>query len=533
MLFSYTIRNRFAILTIGSTVIIGPSCIFLAGLLSGCQTAPTVLEQKTNSAIEEVASPWMGEEAKQEPTDSQTEAQSQFLVQPLPQPLVDQMGYILYDPRTHKVLTQLNPKKAFIPSSVTKVLSTVAALKILGPQYRFKTEVLVTGKIHNKILHGDLYLKGTGDPLLTASHLMSMVQRLKAKGISKVRGQFYYDDSYFHTEETIDSKRDFEESYNTGISALSAEFNQVPLLWKPGKNSVKSSKVMEAYTLPEYPLIELPKSPDSLSALNALSTKKQKLPIRNPSAFTAYFFKALASMDGLTLPEPQPKKLSPKASLKAITMATHHSLPLVELVEKILEYSNNTMAELIQLAAGRKLSGKPVDIKMSAKKIAKWLKQKMPHTQWKDLILENASGLGADNRITPEQLVATLAYADQPSFMPNYPYLSLLSVSGWKGTLSRRLRTPDLGLKVWAKTGTQSFCNSLAGYLFTQKGQKLVFAIVATDFKNRAKYDLNAPSQDPSHDASVASKLSREAKGWAGRMQWVQDRLLMDWIRSY
>ena len=69
------------------------------------------------------------------------------------------------------------------PASVMKLLTGAAALETLGEDYTFKTELYMDGRIENGVLHGNLYLRGRGDPTLTKKDLQAFASELKAQGI--------------------------------------------------------------------------------------------------------------------------------------------------------------------------------------------------------------------------------------------------------------------------------------------------------------------------------------------------------------
>lgn len=142
---------------------------------------------------------------------------------------LSEVGYLVVDAKTGQVLEQRQPKEGFVPASTIKVVSTVAALVVLGHEHRFQTELLTTGAVVNGTLAGDLYLKGGGDPMLTSDEFEAMAQRLKARGITKVGGRFVYDSSAYATVKAIDAEYEESASYNPGIAALSVNFNVLQL----------------------------------------------------------------------------------------------------------------------------------------------------------------------------------------------------------------------------------------------------------------------------------------------------------------
>jgi D-alanyl-D-alanine carboxypeptidase/D-alanyl-D-alanine-endopeptidase (penicillin-binding protein 4) len=107
---------------------------------------------------------------------------------------------------------------------------------------------------------------------------------------------------------------------------------------------------------------------------------------------------------------------------------------------------------------------------------------------WSGSLTKNASGLSAASRMTAAQIVATLLFAEQRRF-GGRSYPSLLPVSGWTGTMAGRFHNPGISLRVWAKSGTLYYATSLAGFLYTNRGRRLAFAVYRTDPDARRAYD--------------------------------------------
>lgn len=445
------------------------------------------------------------------------------------------LGYMLYDPNTQQILESKNEKAAFVPASTTKILTSIAALKILGPQFRFKTQVFYTGKIRKNILHGDLYLKGGGDPSLFVSHLMSLVRSLSDHGINQVDGNFYYDESEVIPQSMIREVGDSSAPYNPGLGAISVDFNQWVVQWHPNQ---KSQATLDVTVTPDFPLIHVSLANDKNSSQQAFvfeknettdkwlispsltSAGQQRLPVRHPSLLAAMLFSKLCKMNGIVLLTPQSKIVPPKASL----LATHQSAPLVDIVERVLEYSNNMMAELILLAAAHKVAGKPVTIEQAAHIMKQWMLKEIKTSEWDSLQLVNGSGLTTVNLITPSQMISVLNYVDRFEF-EDRSYESMLPISGWKGTLAHRLGPPEVAFRVWAKTGTMFYSSALAGYLYTLSGKRLIFAVMLSDPQGRAIVD--------SYKDDLPSKIEEQADSWNKTAWQVQDSLLQNWILKH
>ena len=169
------------------------------------------------------------------------------------------VGYALLDLESGDLFAGRNENALFIPASTAKVPTTVAALGILGPGYRFQTRVLVTGKVakgggggggQGGILEGNLTLQGGGDPLLTIQDLMGLAQKLKDAGVSGVSGKFFYDQSLLKTTAQIDARQPENARYNPGLSALSLDFNHTLLNWRPTLEPGGEAGVVRAFETP-------------------------------------------------------------------------------------------------------------------------------------------------------------------------------------------------------------------------------------------------------------------------------------------
>ena len=101
------------------------------------------------------------------------------------------VGISAIDLDTGKVIYEKNQSKSFAPASVLKIITALYALEKLGPTFRFSTQVLTDGTIKNGQLLGNLYLVGSGDPMLDTDHLLALANDVKAAGISQ------YQEIYF------------------------------------------------------------------------------------------------------------------------------------------------------------------------------------------------------------------------------------------------------------------------------------------------------------------------------------------------
>ena len=424
-----------------------------------------------------------------------------------------------------------NAGQAFIPASVAKLPTAVAALELLGADHRFETRMTATARVGDGgRLAGDLWLVGGGDPLLGADGLVHLCRDLARAGVRRVAGRFRYDTSRYQERPAIRDDQPMTAGYNPGVSALSVNFNRLRVRWGTGAPSDP-----RAWTLPPVPSVALslnrrqPEGRESGAWLPAggdpgrwqLSTGARGygedwLPLKNPAQVTAEATRQVCRRMGVELPAPQPGS----APAGARPLAGHPSPPLHEVVRSMLRYSNNLVAELTGLAAGRQLTGTRIGLSQSAIALSQWYERSLPATDWARFDPGNHSGLNADARMTPAQLAAILRFAHDARYgRDGRTLMELLPTVGLDGGLSRRLQTPDTPFAVFAKTGTMNFVSALAGYLPTRDGRARMFAILVNDKPLRRAYDAN-PSQ---------GGWGRQAAGWRGRAKQLEAALVRLW----
>ena len=96
-----------------------------------------------------------------------------------------------------KTLMSWRETESMNPASTMKVLTTLAGLDILGPQYRWRTKIFTDGVIRQGTLQGNLYLQGSGDPKLIPEELAKLMKDLQGLGIQKIDGNLFFDRSAY------------------------------------------------------------------------------------------------------------------------------------------------------------------------------------------------------------------------------------------------------------------------------------------------------------------------------------------------
>jgi D-alanyl-D-alanine carboxypeptidase/D-alanyl-D-alanine-endopeptidase (penicillin-binding protein 4) len=436
------------------------------------------------------------------------------------------IGYLLIDLASGQELAELNPDVPLIPASTAKLATAVVALDVLGSEYRFRTELLTNGRVERGVLRGDLILRGSGDPALDVPDLLGLAVRLESSGIREVAGRFLIDDTAMPRFSEIEPTQPPQAPYNASVGALSLAFNRVHVAWwGGGRIDVAALPPLQEARFEGAPPGQLPPGGIELLSNGQQSVvwrvadrgrRRQvtELPVKDPGLHAGYVFRQLAGAQGISLMPP----LRGATPAGAVVLAVHESPPLRYLVQDMLLYSNNVMAELIGLATAQRLGNAWGGLDVAGDLLLRRLTTLLPEVDWRGAALGNLSGLDGTARFTPRQLAAIARYGWQREALP-----ALLPGGGWSGTLTRRFTGAGEALRVWAKTGTLNYGSALAGYLFPATDRPAIFVTMVADTGARDAYDALLPYPGPAAQKAAAA--------WLGRARALQDALVESWLQ--
>lgn len=435
------------------------------------------------------------------------------------------VGYLLFDPDSGRALEEQAADTAFIPASVAKLPTVAAALALLGPDHRFATRLLGTGPLEGGVLRGDLILQGGGDPALATEGLLQLLGALGTAGVRQVEGRFLYDTTLLPELAEIDSGQPWAAPYNTGVGALSLNYNRALLNWRRGGTPAgpDALTVADAGRLPLDSVTVRPMAvgggfpllPDGVDRwLMAPPSSGEAggawVPVARPGLAAAMLFRRLAADAGIALPAPVVGRAAGGAASGAAALAVLDSLPLAELARGLLRHSNNLSAEVIGLAASRRLDPSATTLDRSAGLLQRWLtRQPVGAMNWSGLRLANHSGLGTGSRATPRQMAALLR-AGGPALWDLLP-----------GEEDGKALPPG----VHAKSGTLAYVKGLAGLLTAASGRRLGFVLFIADPARRA-------AMDAALDRRVTATPA-EARAWAAGARRLQGEILERWVSTY
>jgi len=390
-------------------------------------------------------------------------------------------GYILIDANSGEQLAAKNVNTAFMPASTMKLVTMLSALDHLGPEHRFETSLYYTGNLKDTVLEG--------------------VLALRELGIRKTSGRFLISDDSFLRVNEINLKQPLDTPYNAGVGPLSLAFGRVKLRSKDDGSFFTNPKLVE-------------RGPAWRMASAVEGKRYQELPIRDVGMHAALSLRRIAGELGIALPTPE-RNTTKKPLLEIKTIKSKR---LIKIVEGMMVYSNNQIAETIGLATAHALELSPQSLAESASKLWQDLTTRLPETNWQGFHITNHSGLDAKARATPAQLATLLQYGLKRYHLPH-----LLPANAWSGSLSRRLVEEDHLQRIWAKTGSINFAAALAGYVLPKNGGLLLFAIISDDPERRAVYDAML---EPS------TEIREEYQRWDSKIKAQHDDLLRQWING-
>lgn len=360
------------------------------------------------------------------------------------------------------------------PASTMKIVTAAAALKYLGGTYSFRT-LLSTDQNVNGVIR-NLYVKGVGDPALTSERLKGMAKRLAALGIRKVAGDIVIDESYFVPDPPLTAGLRGHMARNAAL-IVNLAFADVSDQSEGG--DVPDDLVTRAYGssggLPQYAARGLaaarkPPVPAPKITKNAKRSKRPA-PIADPAIAAGESLKADLQEAGVIVAG----KAMAGDDRGFIVLGEDRSIPLSDIVREMNKRSSNFIAEMLLKSLSAEKMGPPGSLEKGSAFLSDFLGYNgVPSSEFR---VTSGSGLSRDSRLSARALTQVLTLAHEDGSMRD-DFVASLPIAGVDGTLRRRFSSPDLIGNVRAKTGTLADTRSLTGYLKTEAGHALAFAIV-------------------------------------------------------
>ncbi|WP_370023037.1 D-alanyl-D-alanine carboxypeptidase/D-alanyl-D-alanine-endopeptidase [Planotetraspora sp. GP83] len=412
------------------------------------------------------------------------------------------VGVVVKSAATGEDLYAVDADKLFTPASNNKLLTSAAAVETLGPDHRFRTQVLATsrsGARSGARVTGDLVLKGTGDPTMLAADYDALAAKVAAEGITVVRGRLVADDTWFDDVRLGADWTWDDEPYNYAgqISALTAspdtdyDAGSVKVTVTPGDTQGGRAEVS---VTPETDYVKIVNravtgtstdvkvnrehGTNTIVVTGTVADRHDEwMSVWDPTLYAASLFRERLANHGVRVLGPTVRGAAPEG---ATALATHESIPLSRLLVPFMKLSNNMHAEILTKTMGRKVSGQGTWAAGLA------VTEAFARANGVDTLrLRDGSGLSRADGLTPAGLTSLLvALRSKPWFRTWYGSLPVAGdpdrITG--GTLRSRMRDTPAAGNVHAKTGTLTGVTALSGYVRSADGEPLVFSILANNF---------------------------------------------------
>ncbi len=418
---------------------------------------------------------------------------------------VEHVGVVIWPVERNAPDLAIHAEQAFSPASTMKLVTSIAALGMLGPAWTWHTRILADQAPQQGILSGNLYLQGNGDPGLTDEQLYLLLHQLRQLGLTNIPGSLIIDESAFNipsSAQPFDDQR--WRAYNAAPAATMTNYDSTRVLLQ--RDASGKISILANHLPPDSRIInQLTSSGQACGdwrediqtdwdagqqALTVRGTWSRNCPSpseffiteQNPAATLAGAFADIWHDLGGQISQQWHEGSAPSS---AIVLSDFSSQPLASLLIPMNKYSNNVMARNIWLT----LAGNhPATTQAANDAVKKWLATQ--GLTLRHLVTENGSGLSRTARISPMDMAKLLVYA---AHQPWWPELAgSLPITGVDGTMRKRTLTSAVAGHAHIKTGTLDGVKTLAGYVTLADGH--VDAVVF--FINDPQANLGQKAQD-------------------------------------
>ncbi|EHR73074.1 D-alanyl-D-alanine carboxypeptidase, serine-type, PBP4 family [Burkholderiales bacterium JOSHI_001] len=396
------------------------------------------------------------------------------------------------------------------PGSVMKLVTSAAALDLLGPAYTWRTPVWLTGPVRHGVLHGSLVIQGRGDPLLTLERVWLLLRRVQQAGVKRITGDIVLDRSAFAPNNRAPGDFDGEpfKPYNTLPDALLLSHKAVIYRFTPdpaagvarvvAEPALADHRVQATVPLAEGPcgdwrtaLQATPADPLQMRFggryAGACGEQHWPLAYPEPARFNARLLTALwremgGQLEGTVRDGAAPTRLAPSFELQ--------SPPLADALRAMNKQSLNLAAQQLFLSLALAQPGTDsASEAQAATLLQQWLLRRLPAVaEPQTAVVDSGSGLSRTQRLSANQLAALLQWAWTQPWAEEL--LSSLPLNGVDGTLRRSAATPA---RAHLKTGSLDDVAALAGVVVGAQGQRLLLVALVQHAK--------APAARPALDA--------------------------------
>ncbi|MGK9173142.1 serine-type D-Ala-D-Ala carboxypeptidase [Yokenella regensburgei] len=387
-------------------------------------------------------------------------------------------------------------KQMALPASTQKVITALAALLQLGPDFRFTTTLETKGNVNSGTLKGDLIARFGGDPTLKRQNIRNMVAMLKKSGIDKIDGNVLIDTSVFASHDKAPGWpwNDMTQCFSAPPAAAIVDRNcfSISLYSAQKAGDLAFIRVASYYPVNMFSQVrtlargsaetqycELDVVPGDLNRYTltgCLPQRAEPLPlafaVQDGASYAGAILKAELKEAGITYSGTLLRQTL--VNEPGTVIATTQSPPLHDLLKIMLKKSDNMIADTVFRMIGHARFGVPGTWRAGSDAVRQILRQQAG-VDIGNTIIADGSGLSRHNLIAPSTMMQVLQYIAQHDSELNY--ISMLPLAGHDGSLQYRAGLHEAGVdgKVSAKTGSLQGVYNLAGFITTSSGQRMAF----------------------------------------------------------
>ncbi len=409
------------------------------------------------------------------------------------------VGVIVVDAASGAVLAANAADSGFATASNMKLISSAVALTALGPLARTATELCIEGEVRDRTLHGDVILRGRGDPTFAQERwpgapLQAFAQQLRQLGVERVTGRVLGDGAWQGEEQRgLGWQWDYlDEDYAAPFGGLNCGGNVAIVRVSPTAAGVPrvdvtplcgSLAVAVVQTAPQtatrlvaHRTLGLPDVQVSGEIAQDAAEQRLSIAVADPATAAAVRFAEVLRESGIAV---DGGTASGTCGVEARTLASHPSPTLAEILVPLLSNSDNLYAEQVWRWSARVQTGDGST--GSAERHAKAVLGQLG-VDTRGMVLADGSGLSRRNLVLPRQLADLLVSMHRSPHRD--AFVLGLPVAGETGTLRKRFQDGPARGHVRAKTGYISRVVCLSGYVERpdRAAAPLVFSVMLNDF---------------------------------------------------
>ncbi len=391
-------------------------------------------------------------------------------------------AFVVYDPKTKKIISSYNEDMPLIPASTTKLLTTETAINMLGEKFRWNTQLEYSGKIdENGVLNGNIYIVGSGDPSLGTSKggaspyrdiVSNFMNSITDSGIKKVNGDIIIQTALFKGNIAMIPENVVWTEVNNYYLPVGSTKDINPANEKLFSN--RNKKVDISSIDKKYFYI----SPYAKKIVFAEEYQEAPLTTKIPDApaFLANSLKVTMAKSGVLVSGKVVTKLADAQPEARKTLSVYKSPMLSDIMYYINQRSDNSLSEAFLKTVGFHKYGDQTS--ESGRMVV------VDHLRNSSFDLEglsyaDGSGLSRGNKVTAISQVKFLTSLMNEKYYRTF--FDSLPIGGQSGTLKSMFQG-DANGRVFAKTGTLNRVKTLAGYLKTNSGKTLVFSLLVNNY---------------------------------------------------